>query len=152
MSALEFVRSAIARVSSTFRNDPRLAFELAAWRLALPVLTRVVSLPRLARWMWCRPLSLTDADRRQRLTAISRVAGGGGRVLLSVNCVQRSLVLYRLLSRAAAAPKLVLGVRGGGAGIAGHAWVELDGEPVGDDGAHTYQRLVTIGAGGHVAA
>ena len=150
--ALQTVRAAITRLSYAFRSDPWLAIELAAWRVLLPVLTRIVSLPRLARWMWCPPLPLRDADRRQRLTVISRIAASGGRMLLSMNCVERSLVLYRLLSRVAAAPKLVLGVKGAGAAIAGHAWVELDGKPLGDESAHDYQRLVTIGAGGHVAA
>jgi hypothetical protein len=46
------------------------------------------------------------------------------------DCLQRSLLLYRVLSRAGAAPTLVIGFRRINGGILGHAWVVVDNQPV----------------------
>jgi hypothetical protein len=44
------------------------------------------------------------------------------------DCLQRSLLLYRLLSAAGADPELVVGLREYDGKIIGHAWVLVDGK------------------------
>ena len=45
-------------------------------------------------------------------------------------CLERSLTLHRVLGRAGAAPTLVCGMAHGSQGFVGHAWVEVDDEPL----------------------
>lgn len=45
-------------------------------------------------------------------------------------CLARSLVLYRALSRRGANPTLVIGFRRDRESVMGHAWVEVDGAPL----------------------
>jgi hypothetical protein len=139
------------RLIECCRNEPWLAFELLAWRLLLPFMKRFVPVPLLAKWMWSHSALLSEPDRRERTETVCRLASKGGRLLLSANCYERSLVLYRLLSRVAAKPTLVLGVKSAPL-VTGHAWVELGGEPIGEDRAGDYERLIAIGAGGRVSA
>jgi hypothetical protein len=49
------------------------------------------------------------------------------------DCLQRSLLLYRLLSRSGAAPKLMIGFRQTEGKVLGHAWVTVDGQPIMED-------------------
>jgi hypothetical protein len=51
-------------------------------------------------------------------------------VPLDNNCLERSLLTYRLLARLNARPELVTGIRRQGGAIAGHAWVMVDGDPI----------------------
>ncbi len=103
-----------------------LAVKTVGWLTVLPLLKRFVSLPRLARFMWSRGSSQgRRPEREQRAIAIvrglSRSSGG--------NCLDRSLILYRFLSRANADPALVAGT-GKSGDFVGHAWVEVEGRPL----------------------
>jgi len=76
--------------------------------------------------MWRRTTGRDrNPEREERVVAIvrglSRRTGG--------NCLERSLVLYRFLSRLNAEPELVAGMGKAGEVIC-HAWVELDGQPL----------------------
>jgi len=90
---------------------------------ALPVLKRTFPLPRLVRLMWL-PSQIPERDpeweeRTIRIVArLSRASGG--------NCLARSLVLYRYLSRAHAGPRLVVGMAKPDE-LLGHVWVMVDG-------------------------
>jgi hypothetical protein len=75
----------------------------------------------------------------------------GGRLLVSPNCLERSLLLYRLLSREGANPTIVFGVDRGTETVAGHAWVEIDGAAVHDTATGDYTRVATFGINGQVA-
>jgi hypothetical protein len=93
---------------------------------ALPLLKRTLPLPRLVRLMWLPPrISERDLAREQRAiriaTRLSRASGG--------NCLERSLVLYRYLSRVHADPRLVVGMAKPDVYI-GHVWVTVDGQPL----------------------
>jgi hypothetical protein len=57
--------------------------------------------------------------------------------------------LYRFLSEAGAAPRLLVGV-GGADSVLGHAWVILDGEPVHETRAslEEWAPVLAFGAGG----
>jgi transglutaminase superfamily protein len=93
------------------------------------LLKHVVPLRWLVRWAWCPPHGPRDLEGERRLAArvcrLSRLTG-----LLDRDCLQRSLLLYRMLSRAGANPTLVVGFRRMDGRIFGHAWVIVDGYPV----------------------
>jgi hypothetical protein len=69
-------------------------------------------------------------------------------LLVSTNCLERSLVLYRVLSRAGAQPALILGARRDAPSVAGHAWIEVDGAPVCEPEREAYAPIVAFGARG----
>lgn len=68
--------------------------------------------------------------------ALARVAEITGRVLHRVpwspNCLERSLVLMRVIHQFGVEAQLRFGVRTRGGGLEFHAWVEADGDVVGD--------------------
>ena len=121
-------------------------------RLSLPyvafgLLKRVVPLPRLARWAWRRPAGPRDpeADALQircavRLRRLARGERG--------DCVQGSLALYRALSRAGAAPVLVVGFRTAPGALRGHAWVILDGQVVAEAAPTAFTPTLAFGDAG----
>jgi hypothetical protein len=93
------------------------------------VLKHLVALGWLARWAWCPPAGPPDRAAERLLTAsvlrLSQLTG-----LLDQDCLQRSLLLYRVLSRTGADPTLIIGFRQIDGGIRGHAWVTVDGRPL----------------------
>jgi transglutaminase superfamily protein len=95
----------------------------------LGLLKHLVPLTWLARWAWCPPVGPRDHAAERRLIArvlrLSRLTG-----LFDRDCLQRSLLLYRVLSRSGAAPMLLIGFRRTDRQILGHAWVVIDGQPV----------------------
>ena len=63
------------------------------------------------------------------------------------DCLPRSLLLFRELSRLGADPILSVGFREDGDRIAGHAWVEVRGTVVGEeDPAKTFMKTLTFSA------
>jgi hypothetical protein len=54
--------------------------------------------------------------------------------LYEMGCLRRSLVTTRLLLRRGVAAVLCLGVRKDGETLQAHAWVEVGGQPIGEDG------------------
>ncbi len=117
------------------------------WLSVLPLLKRTLPLPRLVRLMW-RPAtgqarSPDREDRAIRLIArLCRVSGG--------NCLERSLILYRLLARGNASPRLVVALGRPGGELLGHVWVTVDGEPLLDSPAALgdYRELIVFGSDG----
>lgn len=123
-------------------SDVWLAAKTVGWLISLPLLKRVLPLPKLVRLMW-RP----GDGRRRRLDRerhvadlvqrLSRASGG--------NCLERSLILYRFLGRANASPRLVVGL-GKPDTLAGHAWITVDGESLREtpELLGTYTEFVTF--------
>jgi hypothetical protein len=70
---------------------------------------RIVELARLT----CRPRLLSSRD----------------------NCLDRSLLAYRYLLASGARPALAVGVSRADATILGHAWILIDGQPLGESHA-----------------
>ena len=105
--------------------DLWLAARTVAWMCALPLLKRMLPLPKLVRLMWRSPRAERSFEREQRtiqiVARLSRTAGG--------NCLERSLILYRYLSRANAEPRLVIGMARPDEYL-GHVWVTVDGQPL----------------------
>lgn len=138
--------SAGRRLASCLSDDPRLVVRLLGWRLVLPVLKRTVSVATLARWMWAGPRA--GVVRAERVAHVRAILERGGRVLSSENCLERSLLLYRLFSEAGVPVSLVMGTRYRAGRIDGHVWVECDGLPFGEPDAGDYARIVTFGVQG----
>jgi hypothetical protein len=122
---------------------------MLGWRVCLPVLKRFVPLPSLVRLMWSdAPLPVdVQAETIVRLAAIlypPREDGARG------NCYERSLVVYRYLSRARGNPTFVVGVDRAEGEVGGHVWVLLDGRPVHDTPEHLagHVELVSFGPQG----
>jgi hypothetical protein len=114
----------------------------------LGVLRLLLPLPSLVRFAWRAPSRSRDAAREQR-TVAQLVKLGHIFRRSDRHCLQRSLVLYRELSRDGADPHLVVGFRPSPAGLEGHAWIELNGVAVGEpDDVRTFQRTVEFGARG----
>jgi hypothetical protein len=92
-------------------------------------LKHVIPLRRLARWAWCPPAGPRDREAERRLVAdvlrLSNLIGLSDR-----DCLQRSLLLYRLLSRAGADPNLSIGFRQMNGRLLGHAWVVVDNRAI----------------------
>ncbi len=123
-----------------------LASRGVVWLGVLHVLKHALPLPTLTRIMWRgAPRQDRNEQREQRAAAIvgglSRRAGG--------NCLERSLVLYRFLSRLNADPVLVAGM-GKSGDFVGHAWVEVDGCPLleSPQTLSPYVEVVRFGADG----
>lgn len=98
---------------------------MVAWSLALPVLKHVIPIRRLVCMMWSPGTGARSPDRVQAVISLS------ARVTRArPNCLERSLLAYRFLSRTGADPRLVLGIGRLDGTLSGHAWVTLDGVPV----------------------
>jgi hypothetical protein len=110
----------------------RLMGSMLGWRIVLPALKRLLPLPRLVRLMAREGRG--GGPRAARVGPITTAARRlfRPRIPGADNCLERSLLVYRYLLREGARPELVCGVERTGEGIAGHAWVLLDGRPVSD--------------------
>ena len=148
-----FVRRArVLRASICSPADAWLAVRMVGWRLVLPVLKRTLPLPRLARLMWAPASSRArDPGREEQIATLARGLSGRRRDGSRFdNCLERSLVAYRFLSRAGAEPELVVGVTRDEP-VRGHAWVRLDGEPVGDS-VDEFEEMTAFGRDGTIVA
>ncbi len=95
----------------------------------LGLIKHLVPLHWLARWAWCRPAGPRNREVELRLaTSVLRLSQLAG--LPDHDCLQRSLLLYRVLSRAGAEPTLVVGFNRINDQVLGHAWVVVDGHAV----------------------
>jgi hypothetical protein len=100
-------------------------FRIVPAYVLLGLLKHLVPLPWLVKWTWCERSGPRDRLAERRLTAnvlrLSKLSRIGDR-----DCLQRSLLLCRLLSAAGANPELVVGLREQEGKIIGHAWVLVD--------------------------
>ncbi len=129
------------------------ALGMAGWALTLPLLKRVLPLRRLVRLLAAAPApARRDPVAEAQIVRIVRRLYHPARLSPAGNCLERSLILYRYLAAAGAAPHLVIGLAPPGGPFRGHAWVEVAGRPVGETAADLapYQPLVVFGLGGCV--
>jgi hypothetical protein len=100
-------------------------FRIVPAYVLLGLLKHLVPLRSLAKWTWCEKAGPRDPVAERRLTAnvlrLSKLLRIADR-----DCLQRSLLLYRLLSAVGADPELVVGFREQDGKIIGHAWVLVD--------------------------
>ena len=100
-------------------------FHIVPAYVLLGLLKHLVPLRWLVKWTWCEKAGPRDRPAERRLTAnvlrLSKLLRIADR-----DCLQRSLLLYRLLSAVGADPELVVGFREQDGKIIGHAWVLVD--------------------------
>ncbi|MGH3050965.1 MAG: lasso peptide biosynthesis B2 protein, partial [Gaiellaceae bacterium] len=107
-----------------------LAARMMAWSFALPVLKRMVPLPKLARLMSASRSVARDTIRERQAIVWARRVDRLRPRRFRGNCLERSLLAYRFLGMTGSNPRLVVGFESGARGIAGHAWVVVDGTPL----------------------
>jgi hypothetical protein len=111
--------------------DAWLLARMTTWAPSLPVLKRVLPLPRLVALMAKEPRrSPRDPELERRIVRMARLVYRGRRGTFRDNCLERSLVTYRFLGRAGADPELVVAMSKGEDGLHGHVWVTVEGLPV----------------------
>ena len=126
---------------------------MLGWRLVLPALKWAFPLPRLVRLMWWS--GEPDGPSPERNERIAKLAGGlsGPADIRALdNCLERSLLVYRFLSRAGAEPELVVGFSRSRGTVQGHAWVIVDGQALyeQDEPLDEFERVISFGHGGAV--
>ena len=131
-----------------------IVLRLAPVYLALGVAKHLVRLDRLARWAW-QPPPATPAprpDQERMVSLVLRLGAAAGQP--DRDCLQRSLLLYRELSRCGADPRLLVGFRRDAGRLVGHAWVECDGRPITTEAltAGQYDATWSFGPGGRPLA
>jgi hypothetical protein len=141
-----------ASLAAVSPGDGWLLARMLAWRTVLPLLKRHVSLATLARVMWQDPRSPTRQDRADRIPELVERVYRGLRAGPEGSCLERSLLTYRFLSAAGAEPRLVIGIRGPGGSVVGHAWVVVDGEALFEPTAPTgeYASFFSFGRDGRI--
>jgi Transglutaminase-like superfamily len=128
--------------------DGWLLTRMLVWRVLLPFLKFALTLPRLARLMSAHGQQEgRQAVREQQVIALAHGLYGPSTVAVLNNCLERSLLTYRFLSRAGAMPELVVGLSRGEDVARGHVWVSLDGEPVREPRASLEQFVPVLAFG-----
>lgn len=102
-------------------------------RLRLASMLRRRSLPDLLASLTPRDAARAPRPRSEAEGAIAASEALFERLrVVPDTCLYRSLARYAVLRRAGHDARFVMAVQPSSADITGHAWVELDGEPVGE--------------------
>lgn len=110
----------------------RLAARAVATRLRLASRLRASSLPELLDALGPSAVEAAPPAAVERALRASQRVVARLRVVPDT-CLYRSLARYALLRRAGHPARFVMGLNPRAADILGHAWVELDGAPFGED-------------------
>lgn len=118
-----------------------------AWRLPVVwVLVRVFDLNKTTRIIEAEtgpfrerqmPEGLSQRDYAQRCVQLTEIAARHG--LYKANCLHQSLALCNFLRHIGLEARLKIGVLSGSKPILAHAWVELNGMPLGQQPTTCYQ-------------
>lgn len=126
-------RRSLGRLRALPWRDRVVAASAFGWLLVAEAGLRLLGLPRTRRLLAPRrrggaepPPAAAEVDR------LVRLAAGACRGLYPARCLPRSLVVERLLVRRGAPAELRIGVRVEAGRLAAHAWVEVEGRPVGE--------------------
>ena len=133
--------------------DLWVAMEMLGWRLVLPPLKWALPLPRLVRLMWWSgEPDPPSAERNEQVARLARGLSGPANIRALDNCLERSLVIYRFLSRAGAQPELVVGFSRSSGTMQGHAWVMVDGQALfeQDEPLDEFETVICFGRGGAI--
>ncbi len=116
--------------------------------IVLPVALRMLPLPAVLRICDRWPTAASPRHPPHALAGRVRRWLSRGRGPWASTCLTRSLVLYAMLRQHGYRPRFVIGVAGGHACFAAHAWVTVGGIPLGDSRglADGYSRLLSHGA------
>jgi hypothetical protein len=114
--------------------DALLLCRMAWWVSVLSVASRCFSLPRALAIVAGHETGATrssSAEAQQRLARLMDQLLSIDIFLFRPICWKRAAVLHRYLSRHGIKTRIIFGVRNDSEGkVAGHAWLEADGEPI----------------------
>lgn len=103
------------------------------WSLIVPLLKKVLPIEVLTRLMWTDTRRTAERRNEDFVVRLSRKLTTDRPFLRRDNCLDRSLIAYRFLSRLGADPKIFLGIKENEGKIEGHAWVLVNGHPIHDE-------------------
>ena len=131
--------------------DCWLGARILCWAAFVRVAKYAVPLRTLIRAM--SPVSrggTRNAERERRIALFADWASRVVRPRSRGNCLERSLVSYRFLASAHADPHLIIGFRRDETGVLGHAWLLVDGRPLGESPSSVavYEVAMSFGTGG----
>jgi hypothetical protein len=132
-------------------SDCWLGARILCWAAFVRVAKYAVPLRTLVRAMSPVPRhGPRNAQRERRIALFADWASRVVRPRSQGNCLERSLVAYRFLVRAHADPSLIIGFRRDESGVLGHAWVLVDGQPLGESPSSVaaYEIAMSFGRGG----
>lgn len=115
-------------------GEALLLCRMAWWVAVLSVTARCYSLPRALRNVagsqTKNGLSKATIDQEQLARAIDLLLSAD-LLMFKPICWKRAAVLHRYLLRNGVSTRIIFGVRNEAGGkVAGHAWLEADGEPI----------------------
>ncbi len=143
----------VQQLASLDLDDWRLLLSAVGWLAFVRAALRLWSFPRVERW--ASPPLGSGPGNEQRIVRL--VTAAGRHLPWQPTCLERSLVLQRLLTRCGIQTQLCIGVRKEGQQLTAHAWLEREGRVVNDSpqAAETYTRLLSpeamYGAARHLA-
>lgn len=108
----------------------------AAAAILAPIVLRMLPLPRVLTLLDRASSAGHDHYRAHALAHRVRRWLRYGRGPWKETCLNRSVILYSMLRQHGYHPRLHIGVSGTDARFTAHAWVSLDGEPLGDMPTH----------------
>jgi len=134
-------------------SDVWLLIRIVSWALVLPILKRIVPLKSLARFMWVPAKNERTQEQEKKIATLVRWLYRF--VFPQKTCLERSLLLYRFLSRINSDPRLVTGMRRAeDQSWKGHAWILVGGKPFeeSETSVEDFQTFTVFGAGGAMVA
>lgn len=134
----------LAKLRGLPREERRLLARVWVYLLLARIGLRLLPFPRV-KAAACGPRTpprqpdWTEINRMKRLVDIA-----AGRQLVAMTCLPRALVLQRVLAERGYVSELEIGVRKEGDTLTAHAWLECQGEPLGEpeDLSSRYATLV----------
>jgi len=122
--------SAIIRVPG---HDLRSVCSMTLTALFLPLLTRSMSLPSMVAFLDTRSSPPPGGDPRHVYDLAEKILARNIGPFRP-GCYRRSLMLFRELRRRGWGVRIVFGIREEKGSLDGHAWIEIDGQALGEAG------------------
>ena len=131
MSIAQSLSRNLRAVGSLQKEERGLAFRVGLTACVLPILARILSLPRLLTFLDTQPIREDDRDPARILSLVERVLARNIGPL-QPGCYRRSLLGFRELRRSGFPARVFFGIRENGDALDGHAWIEVEGLPLGE--------------------
>lgn len=143
----------VLRALRLVKRDPGRAFllaRMAGWVVVLSALARFLSLPRALRFVstGLRPQNRKQLDRDQLATAIDALLELEF-LVFKPSCWKRATVLHRYFALAGVPTSIRFGVRKDDGELKGHAWLEMNGEPILESSPPNYNVTYTFPSAQH---